>query len=159
MLAMKNLPVPALLLALAAAAFSPCLAAGEAGPKPGERDKCPVCGMFVAPYPDWTAAVVFGDGGTVFFDGPKDMFKYLFDMSSYEREKGRGNVERIYVTEYYTMRLLPAQSVTFVTGSRVLGPMGKELVPVAGEMEIEEFLKDHGGRTLTFRQITPGEIP
>jgi nitrous oxide reductase accessory protein NosL len=37
--------------------------------------------------------------------------------------------------------------------------MGKELVPVAGEMEIEEFLKDHGGRTLTFGQITPGEIP
>ena len=30
---------------------------------------------------------------------------------------------------------------------------------MAGDMEIEEFLKDHGGRTLTFGQITPGEIP
>ena len=35
------------------------LQAGEALPKPGPKDKCPVCGMFVAKYPDWTAAVRF----------------------------------------------------------------------------------------------------
>jgi nitrous oxide reductase accessory protein NosL len=159
MIGALSLSVPALLLALAAAASSPCLAAEEAGPKPDGRDKCPVCGMFVAPYPDWTAAVVFSDGSSAFFDGPKDMFKYLFGISAYERGKGREDVERIFVTEYYTMRLLPAQSVTFVTGSSVLGPMGKELVPVEGEREVEEFLKDHGGRTLAFGQITPAEIP
>jgi hypothetical protein len=50
----------------------PSLWAGEITPvKPGPKDKCPVCGMFVAKYPDWVAALVFSDGSTVFFDGVK----------------------------------------------------------------------------------------
>ena len=31
-------------------------------PDPGMRDTCPVCGMFVAKYPEWTATVLYKDG-------------------------------------------------------------------------------------------------
>ena len=47
---------------------------------PGVRDRCPVCGMFVAKFPAWVARGAFDDSTAVFFDGPKDMFKYLLDM-------------------------------------------------------------------------------
>ena len=30
--------------------------------KPAAGDKCPVCGMFVAKYPDFLAEIVFKDG-------------------------------------------------------------------------------------------------
>ena len=49
--------------------------AGERKPiKISARDKCPVCGMFVAKYPDWAAQIIFKDGSYAVFDGPKDMF-------------------------------------------------------------------------------------
>ncbi|NCU21908.1 hypothetical protein EOM89_14700, partial [Candidatus Falkowbacteria bacterium] len=49
-------------------------------PKPGPRDTCPVCGMFVARYPEWIATVVFADGMAFHFDGPKDFFKFVQDV-------------------------------------------------------------------------------
>ncbi|HEX9136436.1 MAG TPA: nitrous oxide reductase accessory protein NosL, partial [Nitrospirota bacterium] len=30
--------------------------------RPAAGDRCPVCGMFVSKYPDWTAEIVFQDG-------------------------------------------------------------------------------------------------
>lgn len=55
--------------------------------KPAKKDKCPVCGMFVYKYPDWVAEIIFKDGTVLFFDGAKDLFKYLFNMKKYETVK------------------------------------------------------------------------
>ena len=47
--------------------------AGDPAPeKPSPTDKCPVCGMFVAKYPDFLARIVFQDGSYAFFDGSKE---------------------------------------------------------------------------------------
>ncbi len=55
------------------------LAAQPGGPvKPAPTDKCPVCGMFVAKYPDFVARIDFKDGSYAFFDGVKDMLKFYF---------------------------------------------------------------------------------
>ncbi len=137
------------------------LAAETAGPVKVQRnDKCPVCGMFVAKYPKWVAEIVFKDGSYAVFDGCKDMFKYLFDMGRYNREKTREDIARIYVTEYYSTRILPAREVLYVLGSDVLGPMGHEFIPVQGEENARIFLSDHKGkRVLRFDEITPEDIP
>ena len=50
-------------------------------------DKCPVCGMFVAKYPDFVDQIVFKDGTHAFFDGVKDMMKYYFDLPKYNPGK------------------------------------------------------------------------
>ncbi|MDQ5947137.1 MAG: copper chaperone NosL, partial [Pseudomonadota bacterium] len=52
-------------------------------PKPGVRDLCPVCGMLVSKYPNWTATVVYKDGHAHHFDGAKDLFKYLQELPKY----------------------------------------------------------------------------
>jgi nitrous oxide reductase accessory protein NosL len=120
-------------------------ASGEPAVAPGPKDRCAVCGMFVAPYPNWVALIEFRDGSRAFFDGPKDMFVFFFDLAKYRPQARPEDIAGILVTEYYTTRLMAARDVYFVVGSDVMGPMGKELVPVAGRENAETFQRDHGG--------------
>ena len=116
--------------------------------KPGPGDKCPVCGMFVAKYPDWAAAIVYEDGRIAWFDGAKDLFTYLLQPELHRRPAGTGQVERILVTDYYSVTPVEGRSAWFVIGSDVFGPMGAELVPFAREADAREFLADHRGKGL-----------
>jgi copper chaperone NosL len=135
---------------------SPLVESGENGyTKPAEQDKCPVCGMFVAKYPDWIAEVRFQDGGYAVFDGPKDLFKYLADLKRYAPDRRQEDLKAIYVMDYYTVRPIDGATAFYVTGSDVYGPMGAEFIPFEKETDAREFLKDHGGkRILRFKDIT-----
>jgi copper chaperone NosL len=120
-----------------------------------QSDKCPVCGMFVAGYKNWLAEIIFTDGSYAAFDGPKDMFRYYLNMKKYSPSKTAADISKIYVTEYYSTRMMDAQKAIFVQGSDVYGPMGPELVPFASEATAKEFLNDHMGKQiLKFREIT-----
>lgn len=122
---------------------------------PGPGDKCPVCGMFVAKYPDWVAQVVFRDGFRLYFDGAKDLFKYLFRVSHFHPGRARADIQAVWVTDYYTVAPVEAAKAFFVEGSDVYGPMGRELIPFASAADAREFLKDHKGkRILRFSEIT-----
>ncbi len=134
------------------------LAAGsqQAPDKPGEKDKCPVCGMFVAKYPNFLARIVFKDGSYAFFDGVKDMFRYYFGLKTYNPEKTSADIASVSVTEYYGLTLIDGKEMFYVMGSDVRGPMGNELIPIAGEDRARTFLEDHKGTAiLKFSQITP----
>ncbi|WP_374408688.1 nitrous oxide reductase accessory protein NosL [Hydrogenophaga sp.] len=115
-------------------------------PAPGPRDTCPVCGMFVAPYPYWIATVVWRDGKAVHFDGPKDFFKYLLELPKYEPGRQRSDIVSMGVTDYYGTQRIDAAGAWYVIGSDVLGPMGHELVPQDTEADAKEFMADHKGR-------------
>lgn len=133
----------------AAAAF---LAAGRAVaaavkvPAPGPSDTCPVCGMFVAKYPEWVATVVFADGKVAHFDGAKCHFKFILDMARFDPAHRRDDIGTMAVTEYYNLDKVETFAATYVIGSDVLGPMGHELVPFASAADAEDFRKDHGGK-------------
>lgn len=111
--------------------------------KPGAGDRCAVCGMMVLPYPNWVAQVVFKDGSNRFFDGPKDMFTFIYDLETYQPGSKIDDIKNVYVTDYYTLQRVDARDVFFVAGSDVLGPMGKELVPVAKLKNLKVFIHDH----------------
>lgn len=152
---LRTFVVLALLVLAACASSEPTERDGGPG-RPGERDACPVCGMFVAPYPNWVAQVVFEDGSTAFFDGSKDLFKYLLARDRYLPDKRNVPVTSIYVTDYYELRPVEARTASFVIGSDVLGPMGSELVPLASLAAAREFERDHGGaRIVRFDEVTP----
>jgi nitrous oxide reductase accessory protein NosL len=124
-------------------------------PEPSDKDKCPVCGMFVKKYPDWTTVVVFKNGSRQYFDGAKDMFKYLFDMKRYDSRNKKEDIVSIAVKDYYRLSWIDANSALFVEGSDVYGPMGLELIPLAKEADAREFITDHKGkRILKFPEIT-----
>jgi nitrous oxide reductase accessory protein NosL len=105
--------------------------------------------MFVAPHPNWIASVIEADGTRHYFDGPKDLFRFLLR----DGDSVTGDSE-IWVTDYYTIKPLRARDAVFVRGSDVLGPMGVELVPLASTELAESFRVDHGGEDpLAFDEI------
>ena len=123
--------------------------------QPSDKDKCPVCGMFVYKYPDWLAQIVFKDGSVQFFDGAKDLFKYYFNIREYHSQKSRKQIAAIYVREYYDLVFLNARKAFYVAGSDIYGPMGHELIPLATMEDARAFLKDHKGkRIFRFEEVT-----
>lgn len=123
--------------------------------KPGPQDLCPVCGMLVSKYPNWVAVVQYKDGRAHFFDGAKDLFKYLHDLPKYAPGYRREDIVVIQVTDYYSLMRIDARKAFFVIGSDVLGPMGHELVPLASRADADDFLKDHKGKCiLGFAEVT-----
>ncbi len=118
-------------------------------PHPGERDACPVCGMFPARYREWLATIVFMDGAAAHFDGAKDAFKFWLDMARYDtRGHARADVRAFGVTAYYSTEMVDARQALYVIGSDVLGPMGHELIPHPDMQDAREFMKDHRGRAI-----------
>jgi copper chaperone NosL len=124
--------------------------------KPAPRDRCPVCGMFVAKYSDWMAEIIFKDGTYAVFDGTKDMFKYYLNLGKYNPSKKLSEIDSIYVTDYYGLAFIDGYKAVYVMGSDVYGPMGRELIPFEKEGDAREFMKDHKGKSLLkFGEVTP----
>ena len=151
-----NVQVICLLSVFLLSSFAGAVEAVEEGaPKPAARDKCPVCGMFVAKYPDWTMLVRFKDGSHVFFEGTKDMFKYLFDMKRYDPSRKVEDVQAVLVKDYYRLSFMDARKAWYIIGSDVYGPMGRELIPLEKESDAKEFMNDHKGKKiLKYADIT-----
>lgn len=150
---MKRIIPAVVLFCLLAVAVSRAVEKG-AVPAPAGA-KCPVCGMFVAKYPDWTATARFKDGTTSYYDGPKDMFSHYFETARYTPGKRQTDIVAMSVKEYYSLTMIDARAAFFVIGSDVYGPMGNELIPFRTEKDAASFKLDHKGkRILRFNEIT-----
>jgi len=137
--------------------FSCLLIVGPLLADPGKeispKERCPVCGMFVAKYPAWFTQVRLGDGTLKSFDGVKDLMAFFFNPASFGAP-GQA-VKEIWVKDYYTLDWLDGRAVWYVVGSDVYGPMGHEFIPFASAAAAENFRKDHKGtRVVRFAEIT-----
>ena len=148
-----------ILILLSLLTVSTASAAHKTPPAPPAQTKCPVCGMFVAKYPDWTSVIVYKDSATVYFDGPKDLFTYYLNPGKYDTARKQVDKAALYVKDYYSLAFIDGRQAFYVIGSNVLGPMGKELVPFATRANAEAFLLDHKGKkVLGFGEITPATL-
>lgn len=138
------IPVLVLLLLL------PTLSTGaELKPRrPAAGDKCPVCGMFVAKYPDFACQALFRDGTVLHFDGAKDLFRYYLNPAAFTPGKKQQDIVTLTVTGYYSLTPIDGRKAWYVTGSDVFGPMGRELIPFDKEADAREFLADHKGKAI-----------
>lgn len=128
----------------------------HAASSPSPKDKCPVCGMFVAKYPDWVVVATFKDSTTYFFDGAKDFFTWYHNMKKFTPSRNQTAISTIFMRDYYHLKHIDARAAYFVIGSDVYGPMGKELVPFEKQSDAQAFLKDHQGKKiLRFNDVTP----
>lgn len=120
---------------------------GMAAACSSEQDaaRCEICGMRVDPRSGWRAGADRG-AEPLTFDTPKCLFRYGHQ---------RGDVDGAWVTEYYSQERRSARTLFYVLGSDLEGPMGRDLVPVAGRDEAERFRRDHhGARVLAFDEVT-----
>lgn len=147
---LQNWMLPALLISLFLFA-GPLLAQPSKEIAPQER--CPVCGMFVAKYPDWITQVRLANGTMKFFDGVKDLLAFSFDPASFGAPGQKA--QEIWVKDYYTLAWLDGRSAWYVIGSNVYGPMGHEFIPFSSAAAAENFRKDHNGtKVVRFDEIT-----
>jgi len=131
------------------------LAAQNTFATPPAKAKCPVCGMFVAKYPDWACSMTFRDSASVYFDGPKDLFTYYLNPGKYGPARKQADIADIHVKDYYSLAVIDGRQAFYVVGSNVLGPMGKELVPFAVKDDADGFMRDHRGvKILRFNEIS-----
>jgi nitrous oxide reductase accessory protein NosL len=120
---------------------------------------CAVCGEAVVESPAWIAQVVFEDGSSAFFDGPRDLFEYMLSRSRYLPAKYRLRIDAVFVTDYAAGELIDAKSAYFVNGSAVYGPRGRQLVPLSS-LEAAEALAGNssGSRIIRYGEITPAVL-
>ncbi|HTP66715.1 MAG TPA: nitrous oxide reductase accessory protein NosL [Geobacteraceae bacterium] len=126
---------------------------------PPASAKCPICGMFVARYPEWVASLACKDGGRYYFDGPKDLFRFYMEPGRYVQSRKQDDIADIRVKDYYSLAPIDGRKAYYVIGGNVRGPMGRELIPFAGKSDAEGFMKDHSGKkVLRFNEITPAVL-
>lgn len=119
-----------------------------------KEEKCPVCGMYVYKYPNW-AAEIKTEKERFVFDGVKDMIKFYLEPKKYKKDIDPKKIVKITVTDYYTLKSIDGKKAFYVIGSRILGPMGKELIPFVSEEDAKNFMLDYGGeKILNFEGIT-----
>lgn len=104
--------------------------------KKNETPRCGRCGMVIDQASAFRAELLMPDtGGKVAFDTPKCALKHR------ATRKVRTTLR---VQEYYSRTWMDGADVSFVIGSDVIGPMGKDIIPVSTS-QIEKFTHDHGG--------------
>ncbi len=97
--------------------------------KPSAKDKCPVCGMFVAEYGEFLAEIAFKDGFRAYFDGPKDMFRYYFEPEKYHPGRKTADIASVYVTDYYSLEMIDGQTGILYRRERCPRPDGQRADP------------------------------
>jgi len=116
---------------------------------------CGKCGMYPAKYPRWQSQIVFNDGSMTPFDGCKCMFNFMSSMGQFDKANSMDDVAAIFVKDFNTGEWLNGTDAFYVVGSKLMGPMGKELIPFKDKAAAMEFHQEQGGNMMGYSEITP----
>ncbi len=123
-----------------------------------EDMSCGVCGMYPAKFVKWQTQIIFTDGVMVPFDGSKDMFKYILNMAKYDKKHSRNDIAAIWVKGFDSGKWLDGNKAVYVVGSKVMGPMGKELIPFNNGDDAKKFKAANEGMIKNFTDISMDNI-
>ena len=116
---------------------------------------CGKCGMYPANYPRWQSQIIFNDGSMTPFDGCKCMFNFMNSMDQHDKTHSKDDVAAIWVKDFNNSKWINAEDAHFVVGSKMMGPMGKELIPFADHAAAIKFHHEQGGSMMKYADITP----
>ncbi len=119
---------------------------------------CGKCGMYPAKYPRWQSQIIFKDGSMTPFDGCKCMFNFLFGMDEYDKMHSRDDVSVAWVKDFNSGKWINVEEAYYIVGSDMMGPMGKELIPFADQVEAMKFHQEQGGDMMNYGEISPGVL-
>ena len=135
------------------------IAAEKPAPQPiPDNMSCGVCGMYPAKFVKWQTQIIFKDGAMVPFDGAKDMFKYILNMKKHDKKHTSKDIAAIWVKDFNSGKWLDGTAVSYVVGSKEMGPMGKELIPFDDPTEALSFKKEKSGMIMNYDDVTIDDI-
>lgn len=151
--------LPIFLMMLAITFVSITSATAQPAPQVIPADmSCGVCGMHPAKFVKWQTQIIFSDGVMVPFDGGKDMFKYILNTTKYDQKHTSDDITAIWVKGFNSGEWLDGHKAVYVVGSKVMGPMGKELIPFNNADTAKEFQAANGGMIKHFTDIVMSDI-
>ena len=147
------------LLTVAAPSFAETPAADGTAPPPqtvGEKQRCPVCGMYPARYPLWQVQVIFRDRGMVAIESPAEFLRYRAEMKRYDTTHRSEDIAQVYFSDHAGSGWIRAEQAAFVEGSDAKGPMGADSPAFRQKQDAEQFARQHGGKVIAFDAL-PGD--
>jgi len=116
---------------------------------------CGKCGMYPAKYPRWQSQIIFKDGTMTPFDGCKCMFNFMSSMDKHDKAHSMDDLAAVWVKDFNSGKWIDGTKAHFVVGSKMMGPMGKELIPFADHAAAMKFHQEQGGNMIMYAEITP----
>ncbi len=111
--------------------------------------------MIILDFPGSKAQIHYKNGEVDTFCSTLDMFLF------YLQPVRPRHIEAIYVNDMGRSdwqnpkgNWIEARDAFYVYGGDVMGPMGEALVPFLSRTDAEEYVRRHGGRIVTFNDVT-----
>lgn len=132
-----------------------------------DADRCPVCAMFPARYPQTAAAMTLTSGETYYFCSNGCLLRCWLRPGVY-LGRPQTAIDRLVVRDYFSGRPIDAQKAVWVAGSDVIGPMGPAVVALGDTAQLATFKRRHGGAIVfrfdrldddLWRRISRHELP
>lgn len=121
--------------------------------EPDDNDLCTVCGMLPVRFPRHSCQIETKSGGHHHFCSTQCLINYLAAPASYLKEPPP--IKTIWVKvpghrdyEFYN-------SLYYLVGSKLLGPMGPEALPFRKLDAARENAAEHGGAIVRFKELKP----
>lgn len=124
--------------------------------EPNAETRCVVCGMYPARYPEHRCQISTKEGETQHFCSSQCMVSFLADPKEYVKKSI--TVKSVWVTVSHEQSYEYALGLYYLVGSQIMGPMGKEAIPYRSKAMAEKAAKDHGGRVVRYKELTPKHI-
>jgi nitrous oxide reductase accessory protein NosL len=123
---------------------------------PTDQDRCPVCNMIPARYPDFNAQLIMADKQRFHFCSAQCLFEFTQNPRKYGATTGE--VGDAWLHDHVSGRYIFAKNAYYVVGSKVPGPMGPEPIAFDLKSEASDFAKTNNGLVLKFEKVTSAAI-
>ena len=133
--------------------------AGELKVPKDARD--PLFNWNVNKYGNLVCMIELKNGKKAYFSSVKSMMDFYYRPWFYEEygAKTDKDIKKMIVQDYITGKALDAKKALYVFGSRLIGPKGDDLVPLADRTTVKLFESKYGGtKVLPFSRISKGLI-
>ena len=129
--------------------------------KPTQGAVDPVYQLPINKYRKFSTELTLKNGKKIEFASVKSMMNFYFFTSRYPQlgAKSRQDIDKMFVKSYLSGKKMDAKNAWYVFGSKLIGPHGDDLIPLASDMEVQLFKKKYGGtRVMRIEKFSAGLI-
>jgi len=123
---------------------------------PTAEDRCVTCGMYPERFPKHRSQILTADGKTLHFCSTRCLITYQANPAAYLKEPPA--TQSVWVTVYPDGDYDYAQGLYYVIGSKIMGPMGMEALPMRKKADAEAMAEKESGKVMRFDEITPAML-
>jgi copper chaperone NosL len=123
---------------------------------PTPEDRCQVCGMYPARFPEHRCQLTTMAGERYHFCSSKCLTSYQANPGQYVKKTSK--TKSIWVTVFPDGGYEYGMGLYYLVGSSIMGPMGKEALPFRNKADAAKSASKNGGKVVRFKELTPALV-